>query len=109
MSLALSDPYFKNLAKAERETCAQPFSKREFEFEKRGITKEDIRERIYMEILEYHLNMLKDFLYGNEPTGLMYPSAVDKFKKHFSHLEEHHGKGTAAPLLERQNSLSLPR
>ncbi|PWA84400.1 Mitogen-activated protein (MAP) kinase, conserved site-containing protein [Artemisia annua] len=106
---ALSDPYFKNLAKAERETCAQPFSKREFEFEKRGITKEDIRERIYREILEYHPSMLKDFLYGNEPTGLMYPSAVDKFKKQFSHLEEHHGKSKAAPPLERRHTLSSPR
>ncbi|KAI3496426.1 hypothetical protein L1887_38787 [Cichorium endivia] len=106
---ALSDPYFKNLAKVEREPSAQPVTKMEFEFERRRITKEDVRELIYREILEYHPNMLKEFLDGAEPTGFMYPSAVDQFKKQFAHLEEHYGKGTSAAPLERQQSSSLPR
>nr|GEU66794.1 mitogen-activated protein kinase 15 [Tanacetum cinerariifolium] len=106
---ALSDPYFKNLAKVEREPSAQPVTKMEFEFERRRITKEDVRELIYREILEYHPNMLKEFIDGAEPTGFMYPSAVDQFKKQFAHLEEHYGKGTTAAPLERQQSSSLPR
>ncbi|KAL8512904.1 hypothetical protein ACS0TY_019165 [Phlomoides rotata] len=39
---ALADPYFKGLAKAEREPSCQPISKMEFEFERRRATKEDI-------------------------------------------------------------------
>ncbi|XP_060217728.1 mitogen-activated protein kinase 15 isoform X2 [Lycium barbarum] len=106
---ALADPYFRNLAKVEREPSAQPVTKMEFEFERRRITKEDVRELIYREILEYHPQMLQEFLEGQEPTGFMYPSAVDKFKKQFAYLEEHYGKGGAAAPPERQHSSSLPR
>lgn len=105
---ALADPYFKGLAKVEREPSAQPVTKMEFEFERRRITKEDVRELIYREILEYHPKMLKEFLEGSEPTGFMYPSAVDHFKKQFAYLEEHYGKGPSAPPPERQHA-SLPR
>ena len=70
---ALADPYFRNLAKVEREPSAQPVSKMEFEFERRRITKEDVRELIYREILEYHPKMLKEYLEGTEPTNFMYP------------------------------------
>ena len=57
----------------EREPSAQPVTKMEFEFERRRITKEDVRELIYREILEYHPKMLKEFLEGAEPTNFMYP------------------------------------
>ncbi|KAL5701672.1 Mitogen-activated protein kinase 16 [Ranunculus cassubicifolius] len=70
---ALADPYFRGLAKVEREPSAQPVTKMEFEFERRRITKEDVRELIYREILEYHPNMLKEFLEGSDPAGFMYP------------------------------------
>jgi len=70
---ALADPYFNGLAKFEREPCAQAVSKMEFEFERRRITKEDVRELIYRETLEYHPKMLKEYLEGAEPTGFMYP------------------------------------
>lgn len=105
---ALADTYFKGLAKVEREPSAQPVSKMEFEFERRRITKEDVRELIYREILEYHPKMLKEFLEGSEPTGFLYPSAVDHFKKQFAYLEEHYGNGATAPPPERQHA-SLPR
>ncbi|KAH9683033.1 mitogen-activated protein kinase 16 [Citrus sinensis] len=104
---ALADPYFKGLAKVEREPSAQPVTKMEFEFERRRITKEDVRELIYREILEYHPQMLKEFLEGSEPTGFMYPSAVDHFKKQFAYLEEHYGKGSTVAPPERQHA-SLP-
>ncbi|KAF4358716.1 hypothetical protein F8388_013683 [Cannabis sativa] len=105
---ALADPYFKGLAKVEREPSAQPVTKMEFEFERRRITKEDVRELIYREILEYHPKMLKEYLEGSEPTNFMYPSAVDHFKKQFAFLEEHYGKGGTVAPLERQHA-SLPR
>ncbi|GFQ02161.1 mitogen-activated protein kinase 16 [Phtheirospermum japonicum] len=105
---ALADPYFRNLARVEREPAAPPVTKMEFEFERRRITKDDVRELIYREILEYHPKMLKEFLEGDEPTSFMYPSAVDKFKKQFAFLEEHYRNGGSAPP-ERQHSSSLPR
>ena len=70
---ALADPYFKGLAKVEREPSAQPVTKLEFEFERRRVTKEDVRELIYRESLEYHPKMLKEYLDGSEPTNFMYP------------------------------------
>lgn len=70
---ALADPYFRNIAKVEREPSAQPVTKMEFEFERRRITKEDVRELIYREILEYHPKLKKEFLEGTESTGFMYP------------------------------------
>ncbi|EEF45410.1 mitogen-activated protein kinase 15 [Ricinus communis] len=105
---ALADPYFKGLAKVEREPSAQPVTKMEFEFERRRITKEDVRELIYREILEYHPKMLKEYLEGSEPTSFMYPSAVDHFKKQFAYLEEHYGNGATVAPPERQHA-SLPR
>lgn len=105
---ALADPYFKGLAKVEREPSAQPVTKMEFEFERRRITKEDVRELIYRETLEYHPKMLKEYLDGSEPTGFMYPSAVDHFKKQFAYLEEHYANGATVAPPERQHA-SLPR
>ena len=40
---ALADPYFKGLAKVEREPSSQPILKLEFEFERQRLTKEDVR------------------------------------------------------------------
>ncbi|GMH29274.1 hypothetical protein Nepgr_031117 [Nepenthes gracilis] len=105
---ALADPYFKGLAKVEREPSAQPVTKMEFEFERRRMTKEDVRELIYREILEYHPKMLKEYLEGEEPIGFMYPSAVDHFKKQFAYLEEHYKNGSTGSPPERQHA-SLPR
>lgn len=73
MSQALADPYFKGLAKVEREPSCQPITKMEFEFERRRVTKEDIRELIFREILEYHPQLLKDYINGAERTNFLYP------------------------------------
>lgn len=70
---ALADPYFKGLAKVEREPSCQPITKMEFEFERRRVTKEDIRELIFREILEYHPQLLKDYMNGTERTNFLYP------------------------------------
>ena len=37
------------------------------------MTKEDIRELIYREMLEYHPQLLKDYINGNEGTNFLYP------------------------------------
>lgn len=70
---ALADPYFKGLAKVEREPSCQPITKMEFEFERRRVTKEEIRELIFREILEYHPQLLKDYMNGTERTNFLYP------------------------------------
>ncbi|CAD6271107.1 unnamed protein product [Miscanthus lutarioriparius] len=72
---ALTDPYFNGLANNEREPIAQPISKLEFEFEKRKLAKDDVRELIYREILEYHPQMLEEYLHGGDHSQMtfMYP------------------------------------
>ncbi|KAF2566298.1 hypothetical protein F2Q68_00027919 [Brassica cretica] len=48
-----SDPYFSGLSNSEREPSTQPISKLEFDFERKKLIKDDVRELIYREILEY--------------------------------------------------------
>ncbi|XP_057441317.1 mitogen-activated protein kinase 10-like isoform X2 [Lotus japonicus] len=105
---ALADPYFKGLAKVEREPSCQPITKMEFEFERRRVTKEEIRELIFREILEYHPQLLEDYTNGTERTNFLHPSAVDQFKKQFAHLEETVGKNDPVMPLETKHA-SLPR
>ncbi|PWA35196.1 cGMP-dependent kinase [Artemisia annua] len=48
---ALADPYFYGLANLETEPSKQLISKFEFEFERRRLTKNDVRELIYRELV----------------------------------------------------------
>ncbi|XP_021842574.2 mitogen-activated protein kinase 18 isoform X1 [Spinacia oleracea] len=105
---ALADPYFKGLSRVEREPACQPISKLEFEFERRRVTKDDVRDLIYREILEYHPQLLKDYMNGNEGSNYIYPSAIGQFKKQFAHLEENSGRSGPVIPLERKH-ISLPR
>ena len=57
---ALADPYFKGLAKVDREPSAQPITKMEFEFERRRINKDDVRELIYREVCVVILKNVKN-------------------------------------------------
>ncbi|RCV16520.1 hypothetical protein SEVIR_3G147400v4 [Setaria viridis] len=102
---ALADPYFKGIAKVEREPSCQPISKMEFEFERRKFTKEDVKELIFQEILEYHPQLLKDYKNGSEKTSFLYPSAVDNFRRQFASLEESGGRNATTD----RKHVSLPR
>ncbi|KAI7747039.1 hypothetical protein M8C21_029980, partial [Ambrosia artemisiifolia] len=70
---ALADPYFQGLANVEQEPSTHAISKLEFEFERKKLAKDDVRELIYREILEYHPQMLQEYLRGGEQTSFMYP------------------------------------
>lgn len=37
------------------------------------MTKEDVRELIFREILEYHPQLLRDYMAGNGGTSFIYP------------------------------------
>ena len=47
---ALADPYFYGLANVEEEPSTHPISKFEFAFERRKLSKDDVRELIYREV-----------------------------------------------------------
>lgn len=106
---ALADPYFSGLSQPSREPSAQPVSKLAFEFELRKLVVEEVRELIYREILEYHPQMLADYLAGgHRQPNFVYPSAVDNFKRQFAHLEAG-GRGQANPHLGQATSLPRER
>ncbi|KAL6842720.1 hypothetical protein ACP4OV_027564 [Aristida adscensionis] len=105
---ALADPYFTGLANPEREPIAHPISKMEFEFERRKLAKDDVRELIYREILEYHPQMLHEYLCGGDMANFVYPSGVDRFKRQFAHLQEGGANGEKTGPQLRQH-VSLPR
>ncbi|KAJ7563593.1 hypothetical protein O6H91_03G116200 [Diphasiastrum complanatum] len=105
---ALAHPYFKSLAKVDREPSTQPIAKLEFEFEKLRLTRDDVRKLIYREILEYHPLMLKEFIKGTDHAKLVYPSDVDPFRREFSYLERHLGENDYNTSIFRKHS-SSPR
>ncbi|KAF7808751.1 mitogen-activated protein kinase 17 isoform X2 [Senna tora] len=96
---ALADPYFYGLANLDEETFMKPISKFEFEFERRTLTQDDI--------LEYHPEMLQEYLQGAEMTSFMYPSGLDGFKQKFDDLEENSGEVVRSTLHYRKYA-SLP-
>ncbi|KAL6774162.1 hypothetical protein ACKKBG_A23985 [Auxenochlorella protothecoides x Auxenochlorella symbiontica] len=102
---ALADPYFHGLSQPSREPSAQPVSKLAFEFERRKLNVDEVRDLIYRETLEYHPQMLADYMAGGRrQPNFVYPSAVDNFKRQFAHLEaggrgqdKHLGQATSLP------------
>ncbi|XP_071725128.1 mitogen-activated protein kinase 9-like [Rutidosis leptorrhynchoides] len=105
---ALAHPYFSGLGNLDHEPSRKPISKLEFEFERRNLIKDDVRDLIYREILEYHPQMLHEYIEGTDHTHFMYPSGIDKFRQQFASLEEGYGKIETGCSLERKYT-SLPR
>jgi hypothetical protein len=68
----LADPYFEGIGEVEREPSCQPIPKMEFEFEEK-FTEEDVKELIFLEILQYHPQLLKDYKNSSEKTSFLYP------------------------------------
>jgi len=85
---ALLDPYFAGLHNPEREPVAEQISKLDFEFEKRKLSTDDVRDLIYREVLEYHPQAKREYTQGEASGTFVFPSAVDVFKRQFAHLEE---------------------
>jgi hypothetical protein len=111
---ALLDPYFAGMHDAAREPLAEPISKLEFEFEKRKLTCDEVRDLIYKEVLEYHPQAKREFLTGEAPANFVFPSAVDNFRRQFAHLEAGGAPGVAAggagaPRELRRQAQSMPR
>lgn len=104
---ALADPYFYGLAKVEREPSSPPASKTEFDFERKKLSKDDVRELIHREILEYHPQMLKQYLDDKDPSRFTYPSGVNQLKRQFDYLQKQSKELVHSPA-ERKPS-SLPR
>ncbi|CAN6178110.1 unnamed protein product [Urochloa humidicola] len=104
---ALADPYFNGLAKVEREPSCQPIPKLEFEFERRRVTKEDIKELIFQEVSEYHPQLLKEYTSGTQRPNFLHLSATDRFREQITQLEENGNKSGVAPM--QRKHASLPR
>ncbi|KAK4261718.1 hypothetical protein QN277_004676 [Acacia crassicarpa] len=112
---ALADPYFHGLANLADEPSMKPISKFEFEFDSKKLTKDDVRELIYREILEYHPEMLREYVCDAGKTSFMYPSGLDGFKHQFADLEENNRRverstcGAERRTLLYRKYASLPR
>ncbi|TVU10684.1 hypothetical protein EJB05_44228, partial [Eragrostis curvula] len=107
ISKALADPYFNGLAKMEREPSCQPIPKVEFEFERRRVTKDDIKELIFREILEYNPQLLKEYtmlltnLGNNLPNWRKMVAEVDYWRQYRGNMLLCQGKPstTTRPLM----------
>ena len=105
---SLLDPYFTGLHNPAREPCAEPISKLDYEFEKRKLTVDEVRDLIYREVLEYHPQAKREYTAGETPANFVFPSAVDNFKRQFAYLEGGGQPMTSGAGLRRQ-AQSLPR
>nr|CAB3445512.1 unnamed protein product [Digitaria exilis] len=106
---ALADPYFRGLSKLEHEPSAQPISKLDFEFEERKLTKDDVREMIYREILEYHPQMLQEYIEGGEQIHFLYPRERVCSSSEDGHNQDPYNEEGRASSYVARTTISSPR
>lgn len=106
---ALADPYFDGLSKLEREPTSPPVPKTEFDFEKKKLSKDDVRELIHREILEYHPHVLKQYLDDKVQSRFTYPSGVNQLRRQFDYLQKQSKELVRSPVERKPTSLPRER
>ncbi len=101
---ALQEPYFRNLFKSSTDDIAKPLSKLEFGFDQKSLRENEVRELMFREILEYHVDAKKKYLEENasNTSHLHFPSQVDRFKMQFMNLDNKKGTIKSAGSLPKQ-------
>jgi len=102
-SEALADPYFDGLADVTREPARRPLPKEVFEWDNRRLSREEVRELLYKEILEYHPQAKTEFENAEQRSGYEYPSGMEEMSRKFGSLEQ------GGPERVFQTSKSLPK
>ncbi len=100
---ALSDPYFEGLADVTREPARRPLPKEAFEWDNRKLSREEVRELLYKEILEYHPQAKAEYENTEQRSGFDYPSGMEEMSRKFESLER------GGPERVFQTSKSLPK
>jgi len=102
---ALADPYFEGMADITREPSRRPLSKEMFEWDSRKLTREEVRELLYEEILHYHPEAKRQRSGADQKSHYEYPSGVEAMSEQFSSMEQ----GGASAAATFRNSRSLPK
>jgi serine/threonine protein kinase len=100
---ALADPYFDGLADVSREPARRPLPKDEFDWDSRKLSREEVRELLYKEILHYHPQAKREYEGNEKKSGFDYPSGVSDMAHKFNSLEQ------GGPETRFQTSKSLPK
>jgi serine/threonine protein kinase len=103
---ALADPYFEGLADVTREPARRPLPKDQFEWDSRKLSREEVRELLYKEILHYHPQVKREYEGSESRSGFDYPSGMSDVSEQFQSLEQ--GGSGDSPRAFRA-SKSLPR
>ena len=78
---ALEEPYFRGLFKSSGDDLARPLSKLDYGFDQKTLRESEIRELMFREILEYHVDAKERYLSANKNAQVYhFPSQVDRFK-----------------------------
>ena len=100
---ALADPYFEGLADVSREPSRHPLPKSVFAWDQRKLSREEVRELLYEEILHYHPQAKREYDGSEKKSGFDYPSGIADMSRKFDSLEQ------GGPEAKFQTSKSLPK
>ena len=100
---ALADPYFEGLADITREPSRRSLPKDQFEWDTRKLSREEVRELLYKEILHYHPQAKKEYEGSGSKSGYDYPSGISDVSEQFRSLEA--GGSSGSPRFRASKSL----